>query len=236
MYGRKETCLYGCRCSGCCEEIQIIRMPSSIAGSSWFLCDLQLTFEPGNELIHKLTNDGRSYTLRIDLTNYLRDKIFAKMGGFTLGSESECYIFQYSTFDNITSTAQDKMTYNNGCQFSTGTIDNDRSINQLAQQYHAPWWYCKGLDVVLTGYNDEYSGFTTPIDIRWYGPWNSTTYAKHAMWWCHRVVGGAQASVMKMPYREIQADECGQFLEIPLRNLEHPTAHPELLLQIALQG
>jgi len=47
MYGRKETCLYGCRCSGCCEEIQIIRMPSSIAASSWFLCDLQLTFEPG---------------------------------------------------------------------------------------------------------------------------------------------------------------------------------------------
>jgi len=39
-----ENCLYMCQCSGCCEEIQIIRQPTSVEDSSWSLCEISLKF------------------------------------------------------------------------------------------------------------------------------------------------------------------------------------------------
>lgn len=44
IIGEKESCFYECRCSGGCEEIQIIRMPSSVVDSSWSLCDVSMTY------------------------------------------------------------------------------------------------------------------------------------------------------------------------------------------------
>ena len=45
----------------------------------------------GNELIHKLTNKGLTYTLRVDLTNYNEESIFAKYSNFSVGPESDNY-------------------------------------------------------------------------------------------------------------------------------------------------
>lgn len=42
-----EQCLYLCSCSRSCEEIQIIRMPSSVQDSSWTLCEVSLDRKTG---------------------------------------------------------------------------------------------------------------------------------------------------------------------------------------------
>ncbi|KAK2138581.1 hypothetical protein LSH36_2775g00000 [Paralvinella palmiformis] len=174
--GKEETCLYGCQYSGYCEELQIIRMPFSVADSSWSLCDLTLTFSPGrnpcsnkllsgiyntgfenrdivcemevdgggwtvimrrkdgsvdfnkdwenykqgfgslegefwagNEFIHKMTNDGGKYTLRIDMTNYQKESIYAKMTEFSLGPESDNYRFHFMEWDPTSTVCK----YNN---------------------------------------------------------------------------------------------------------------------------
>jgi hypothetical protein len=37
-YEDKERCLYECRCSGSCEEIQVLRMPTDRKDRSWTVC------------------------------------------------------------------------------------------------------------------------------------------------------------------------------------------------------
>ena len=53
----------------------------------------------GNELIHQLTNDGRTYILRVDLTNYTGHSIFAKYDNFSVGPESDNYMLHVSGYD-----------------------------------------------------------------------------------------------------------------------------------------
>jgi len=53
----------------------------------------------GNELIHQLTNDGPTYTLRVDLTNYTGHSIFAKYDNFSVGPESDNYMLHVSGYD-----------------------------------------------------------------------------------------------------------------------------------------
>ena len=53
----------------------------------------------GNELIHKLTSDGRTYTLRVDLINYANDARYAKYGSFSVGPESDNYTLLLNVYD-----------------------------------------------------------------------------------------------------------------------------------------
>ena len=53
----------------------------------------------GNELIHQLTNDGRIYALRVDLTNYTGHSIYAKYNNFSVGPESDNYMLHVSGYD-----------------------------------------------------------------------------------------------------------------------------------------
>ena len=54
----------------------------------------------GNELIHQLTNDGRTYTLRVDLTDYDGESIYAKYRKFSIGPESDNYTLHVSDYDD----------------------------------------------------------------------------------------------------------------------------------------
>ena len=40
--GENEQCFYTCSCRRYCEELQIIRMPSSVEDSNWTLCEVLL--------------------------------------------------------------------------------------------------------------------------------------------------------------------------------------------------
>ena len=57
------------------------------------------TFMPytGNELMHRLTTDGRKYTLRVDLEGYNGEKISATYTDFWIGPESDSYRLHVST-------------------------------------------------------------------------------------------------------------------------------------------
>lgn len=251
--GDIETCDYECQCPESCLEIQVIRIASSLAESSWTLCDVALTtptvidqcsevtvsgvyrllfrwndvttyryiycdtktdggswmvmlrrqdgsvefyrewqdykngfgsldseFWAGNELMYQLTNNGRKFTMRIDLTNYAGDSIFAKFSDFSVGSEYTNYTLHATGFDP-SSTVHDKMKYQTGCQFSTAGRDNDRKTENLAMALQAPFWYCYTTDIVLTGHYGQASEISSGFGIKWYGPWSQTTYAKYAV-------------------------------------------------------
>jgi len=61
----------------------------------------------GNELIHRLTSDGRTYSVRFDLEAYDGEKIYAIYNKFSVGPESDNYILDVSDFDE-TSTGGKK--------------------------------------------------------------------------------------------------------------------------------
>jgi len=52
----------------------------------------------GNELIHQLTTNGGSYSLRVDLESYEGEKIFAVYGSFWIGPESDNYRMHVSGY------------------------------------------------------------------------------------------------------------------------------------------
>ena len=52
----------------------------------------------GNEFIHGLTTDGRTYSLRVDLESYEGERIFAVYSSFAIGPESENYILHISGY------------------------------------------------------------------------------------------------------------------------------------------
>ncbi|KAK2146152.1 hypothetical protein LSH36_628g00017 [Paralvinella palmiformis] len=133
----------------------------------------------GNEIIHQLTSDRHTYTLRVDMTNYEGESLFAKYSQFSVGSESEKFILHVSGYDGR-STAGDKMTFNDGCMFSTGDKDNDKNLNQnLAKKEEAPWWICDRLLVTLTGRYGE--DIKSGSGIKWVGTWGYTDYAKYVV-------------------------------------------------------
>ncbi|KAK2150017.1 hypothetical protein LSH36_427g03062 [Paralvinella palmiformis] len=136
-------------------------------------------FWAGNELIHQLTNDGRTYTLRVDLTDYGGDSIYAKFRTFSVGPESDNYTLHVSDYDD-NSTASNNLQAHDGCMFSTGSIDNDLlPSRQLAKELKAPWWYCRYLKVILTGQYGE--KIISGPGIKWKAPWNERHFAKFAV-------------------------------------------------------
>jgi len=54
----------------------------------------------GNELIHQLTNDGRTYTLRVDLADFKEQYFYAKFAKFSIGPESDNYTLHVSDYDD----------------------------------------------------------------------------------------------------------------------------------------
>ncbi|KAK2139451.1 hypothetical protein LSH36_1779g00002 [Paralvinella palmiformis] len=136
-------------------------------------------FWAGNELIHQLTNDGRTYTLRVDLTDYDGESIYAKFRKFSIGPESDNYTLHVSDYDDNSTASNYFQIYHDGCMFSTRSIDNDSSsYYYLANHNKAAWWYCYSTFVILTGQYGEYENIVSGVGIRWCDPWSYSHYAK----------------------------------------------------------
>jgi len=45
----------------------------------------------GNEIMHKLTSDGRTYLLRVELRSYEGDFMYAEYSHFSVGPETDNY-------------------------------------------------------------------------------------------------------------------------------------------------
>ena len=66
--------------------------------------------------------------------------------------------------------------------FSTPSIDNDQNKNDhMSLTYQAPWWFCEINDIILTGSYGRSTDISPATGIKWYGPWDRLTYAKHAV-------------------------------------------------------
>ncbi|XP_052061294.1 ficolin-1-like [Mytilus californianus] len=99
----------------------------SLNGSFWL----------GNDNIHKLTSSGR-YELRVDLSDWEGGTWYAIYKTFKVENESSKYELTVSGYSG---TADDRLTYHNGCKFSTMDQDNDYDKRDCAKKAKGGWWY-----------------------------------------------------------------------------------------------
>ncbi|XP_070532840.1 angiopoietin-related protein 7-like [Ptychodera flava] len=101
--------------------------------------DLNGEFWLGNDKIHRLTNQGRRYELRVDLENFENETRFAQYDDFTIANERRRYEI---TLGSYSGNAGDSMKFDNGKQFTTKDNDNDRSAkHNCAVSFTGAWWY-----------------------------------------------------------------------------------------------
>ncbi|CAH1224818.1 ANGPTL1 [Branchiostoma lanceolatum] len=93
----------------------------------------------GNENIHLLTTQ-KSYTLRIDMSDWEGESRFAVYSTFRVSGESDGYRL---TIYGFTGDVEDYMAYNNRQQFSTVDRDNDVHSVHCSQVYggQGGWWF-----------------------------------------------------------------------------------------------
>ena len=100
----------------------------------------QLTAEfwLGNDKIHRLTA-SRPSSLRVELEDWNRVRVYAKYGKFNIGDEQAQYRLEVGSYSG---TAGDSITRHNNMTFSTKDRDDDGwSSNNCAVQYTGAWWY-----------------------------------------------------------------------------------------------
>ena len=76
--------------------------------------------------IHRLTA-ARPSTLRVDLEDWNRVKVYAKYGKFKIGDEQTKYRLEMGS---KLGTAADSLAYHNNMAFSTKDRDNDVGIRE----------------------------------------------------------------------------------------------------------
>ncbi|XP_076061621.1 uncharacterized protein LOC143037366 [Oratosquilla oratoria] len=94
----------------------------------------------GNEMLHKMTKGGR-HELRVNLTKWDDEVVYAQWKDFKVDSESEAYPLHVGRFSS-SSTAGDALMWHDSMKFSTTDRDNDALLGgQCAQKNKAGWWY-----------------------------------------------------------------------------------------------
>lgn len=105
----------------------------------------------GNAKIHQLTNQGGSYTLRVEVGDYGHGNTrYAKYSKFTLGDSESQYKLSVTGYSG---TAGDSLVRHSGIGFSTYDRDNDRwdGVNCADHWANGGWWFHGCYDSHLTG-------------------------------------------------------------------------------------
>ena len=115
----------------------------------------QLTAEfwLGNDKIHRLTA-ARPSSLRVELEDWNRVRLFAKYGKFKIGDEQTKYRLEVGSHSG---TAGDSLTYHNKMAFGTKDRDNDGLSSNCAVYHTGAWWY---KDCYHSNLNGKYLGNT----------------------------------------------------------------------------
>ena len=85
--------------------------------------DLNGEFWLGLSKIHRLTQDGTDYTLRVDLEDFENETRYAKYSTFNIGDNTTDYTI---TVGGYSGDAEDSLAYHNGRKFTTKDRDNDQ--------------------------------------------------------------------------------------------------------------
>ena len=98
----------------------------------------------GLEKMHSLTQQTLvSPKLRIDLTDFDDNKVFAEYRSFLVGNIKNKYSLYVNGY-NQNSTAGDSLEESSGLRFTTSDSDNDYGCSyNCASRYSAGWWYDK---------------------------------------------------------------------------------------------
>ena len=109
----------------------------------------QLTAEfwLGNDKIHRLTA-SRPSSLRVELEDWSRSRVYAKYGRFNVGDEQVKYRLEVGSYSG---TAGESLAYQNNMAFSTKDIDYDRYSGNCAVSFTGAWWYNSCVDSNLNG-------------------------------------------------------------------------------------
>ena len=101
--------------------------------------DLNGEFWLGLSKIHRLTQDGTDYTLRVDLEDFENEIRYAKYSTFNIGDSTTDYPI---TVGGYSGDAGDSLAYDNGRKFTTKDRDNDiHSGINCAVLFSGAWWY-----------------------------------------------------------------------------------------------
>ncbi|XP_078498157.1 ficolin-2-like [Lissotriton helveticus] len=92
----------------------------------------------GNDNLHYLTSHGTN-ELRVDLTDFERNRSFAKYSAFKIAGESEKYKLIYETFTG--GNAGHSLYVHLNQPFSTIDQDNDLYAGSCAGLHKGGWWY-----------------------------------------------------------------------------------------------
>ncbi|KAK2143468.1 hypothetical protein LSH36_839g05113 [Paralvinella palmiformis] len=139
--------------------------------------DINVTIT-GNEFMHKITTEGPTYLLRVELRSYEREFIFAEYSNFSIGPESDNYTLHVTGYLKY-STAGDSLKYHNGMMFTTVSRDNDLSGYNCAQYFSAPWWFNSCLTSLLTGKLEHPPCNESGKGIVWRYPWGLEKIANY---------------------------------------------------------
>ena len=100
--------------------------------------DLNGEFWLGLRKIHRLTQDGTDYTLRVDLEDFENETRYAKYSTFNIRDSTTNYTI---TVGGYSGDAGDSLAYHNGRKFTTKDRDNDLNGVNCAVVYSGAWWY-----------------------------------------------------------------------------------------------
>ncbi|XP_059365453.1 angiopoietin-1-like [Carassius carassius] len=92
----------------------------------------------GNEFVHILTNQ-REYALRVELTDWDRQKAFSQYDSFQIDSEKHNYRLFLKSHSG-TAGRQSSLVIH-GADFSTKDMDNDNCTCKCALMLSGGWWY-----------------------------------------------------------------------------------------------
>ena len=85
--------------------------------------DLNGEFWLGLSKMHRLTQDGTDYTLRVDLEDFENETRYAKYTTFNIGDSTTNYTI---TLGGYSGDAGDSLSGHNGRKFTTKDRDNDQ--------------------------------------------------------------------------------------------------------------
>ncbi|XP_003385432.1 PREDICTED: fibrinogen-like protein A [Amphimedon queenslandica] len=116
----------------------------------------------GNVKMHQLTNQGGTYTLRVEIAfryKYPGVKQYAKYSRFSIGDSNSAYQLSLSGYSG---TGFDALTGHNGLRFSTYDRDLDTwgGVHCASNRNNGGWWYHGCYHANLTGrYGTHQYGF-----------------------------------------------------------------------------
>ena len=123
--------------------------------------DLNGEFWLGLSKIHRLTQDGTDYTLRVDLEDFENETRYAKYSTFNIGDNTTDYTI---TVGGYSGDAEDSLAYHNGRKFTTKDRDNDQYFLNCAVRFNGAWWYH---DCYYSNLNGVYLNKINPKGVNW---------------------------------------------------------------------